>query len=578
MKKLLSTLLTLCLLISTLISVLPAVPAYALNAMDYGIGMMIGNSRAYADREFVEFDVLPTIVDGRTLVPARVIAESCGASVKWSDEERTVFVELGEHEVLFTIDSDVMIANGAPEPLEVPAQIIDGRTMIPLRAMAESIGQNVYWDDRGLILITELPLSAEKNSFLIESVYNCLQTGEEPSFIQSSSVLSPNVIKDAFGPKTVIFDISSQYGAGAQEQYGSKALYYLCLAVNLDPATTNEDGTLASDAAADSIRMLVSGGREPFCANGPYPAHADITNALALAKHTPEIWSQLTDDEIAKVDLLMKSFAISSNWGYNDCNDYKTGLSLMGNFDKLWNPNYRCAGLIPIMNCVIYFGSADEVNEIFTSFDYDTYMDELLDAKFTNIRTTWAKTGKDAMENGGDAPYLNGGTGAGVKQEFVYNGMPLSDIEGIFEDLVKCAYNGTVASSFGAKGTKAYAYVLDGAVSPYEGRQGMMFEFNSMDAMGMRSDANYCVMSAGNIIPFLNNLKILRGWDGSTKQQKECEELIYVGTEDLIFKLQHGYRSYSKGIGIDGYENGHYSGGYGFFKDIWRNVLGYEAE
>jgi len=574
MKKILSALITLCIIAG----MLPAIPAAADNALNYGIALMVDNTTAYADREIVELDVPPIIQDGRTLVPVRIVAKSCDAYVTWTEATRTVEVELNDNIVLLTIDSNIMLVNYEPVELEVPAQIIDGRTLIPLRAMAESIGQHVFWDERGLILITGTEIDANKDKHLIETVFTCLTTGEPPSFIQSSSALSHEVLEKAFGQRAVLFNLTSNQGGGDQEQYGSKGLYYLCLAATLDPDTKYEDGVLASDHAVGFIKSLVAGGNEPPCSNGPAPAHADITSALTLAKHTPAVWSQLTPDEVKKVDLIMKSFAISSNWGFNDCNDYKTGLALVGNFDKEWNPNFRCAGLIPMLNCVIYFGNADEVNKIFTTFSYDAFMKELADAKFTNIITTWEKTGKDLMENGGAAPIQDGGKGAGVKNAFIYHGMPLSDVEGIFEDLVGNVYGATVISSLGVEGTKEYAYIIDGTESPYVGRKGMMFEFHSMDAKGMRSCANYCTMSAGNIIPFLNTLKMLRGWDGSTKQQQECEELIYVGTEDLFYKLEHGYQSYSKGNGYTTNERGQYNTGLHFYKDIWRNVMGYEAE
>jgi len=544
----------------------------ALAAMGDGVGLMIGSEYAYAKKAISTIDVAPTIAPGdRTLVPVRFISEGFGADVSWEEDTRTVGISLDGTDILLTIDSNEISVNGEVSELDVPAQIIEDRTMIPLRAMAESIGKEVFWDPRGLILITVDEIDAATDSALVEAMIEALTTGELPEADSSDFALTDEVLAKAFAQRPVYFNTNTNLGALGQEQAGSHALFYLCLAASMDPDTKSEAGVLASDRALQHIRNLISGGKEPFCANGPYPGHAAITNALVMAKNTPTVWDQLSADEINKVDLIMKSFAISSNWGFSDANNYVTGLDLIGNFNKSWNPNFRAAGLLPILNAVMYFGDADTVNEIFTSFNYTNYIKELKAAGLTNISNTWEKTGKSAMEKGGSVSLIQGGTGgtgSGVKKEFTYLNMPLSDVEGIFADLVKYSYDPIVTSSEGTKGTAAYAYIItEGAVSPFEGMPGMMMEFKSIDAEGMRSDANYCVMTASVVIPFLYNLKTLRDWES-----EELMSLIYVGHEDLIFKLENGYHSYSRGNGRDDWEFGD-GGGWHMYKDIWRRVI-----
>jgi hypothetical protein len=272
----------------------------------------------------------------------------------------------------------------------------------------------------------------------------------------------------------------------------------------------------------------------------------------------------------------MKSLAISVNWGYNDQNDYRCGLNMAGNFKKSWNPNYRCSYIPGIINAVLYFGSADAVNAIFTGFDYDAYVAELQAAGFTNITTTWANAGRERMEQGGSVKAKDGNTGKGkgVKMPFVYNKMPLSDIDGIMANLVKYTYQSRVKSTGGIKDEGGYAYILDGTKSPFEGRPGMLYEFASSDANGIRSDADYCAASFDILVPAVTLLKMFGGWDGSTPLQQQMDNLMYVGNEDLIYKLEHGYHSWSKGVGMDHYE---YSikHGYPIAKDVWRKVLNF---
>ncbi len=110
------------------------------------------------DGKSIEFDVKPEIIDGRTMVPLRKIFEELGATVKWNDETKTVSARKSSKTVTLSIDSDeLQIDKGKTDDkgnpvtetvtLEVPAQIIEGRTLVPVRAISESFGLDVDWDD-----------------------------------------------------------------------------------------------------------------------------------------------------------------------------------------------------------------------------------------------------------------------------------------------------------------------------------------------------------------------------------------------------------------------------------------------
>ena len=87
-----------------------------------------------------------TIVEGRTLVPLRAIFEALGASVEWDQATRTVSSTLGEDSISLAVGSTTLIKNGEDVTLDVPAQIINDRTMVPARAIAEAYGVGVEWD------------------------------------------------------------------------------------------------------------------------------------------------------------------------------------------------------------------------------------------------------------------------------------------------------------------------------------------------------------------------------------------------------------------------------------------------
>jgi hypothetical protein len=91
-------------------------------------------------------DVSPIIVNGRTLLPLRSILEALGATVEWNSTTRTVTATKGSTIIQLVIDSSTATVNGTPQTLDVPAQIKDGRTLVPVRFLAETFGATVLWD------------------------------------------------------------------------------------------------------------------------------------------------------------------------------------------------------------------------------------------------------------------------------------------------------------------------------------------------------------------------------------------------------------------------------------------------
>lgn len=96
--------------------------------------------------KIVQFDTAPFIEDGRTLVPMRALAESLGCFVAWSEKEQKVTVIGNTDDVVLHIGSNIAYVGDKEVTLDVPAKIADGRTMIPLRFVAEAFGAEVQWD------------------------------------------------------------------------------------------------------------------------------------------------------------------------------------------------------------------------------------------------------------------------------------------------------------------------------------------------------------------------------------------------------------------------------------------------
>lgn len=111
------------------------------------------------------FDVPPQIIDGRTLVPMRAIFEALGAEVEWSQELQTVVAEKDDMFITMTIGVNVFTVGNLTDSisekfeLDVPPQIIDGRTLVPVRAISESLDCEVEWngDTRTVIIKSTEP-------------------------------------------------------------------------------------------------------------------------------------------------------------------------------------------------------------------------------------------------------------------------------------------------------------------------------------------------------------------------------------------------------------------------------------
>lgn len=107
---------------------------------------VIPDVRVMINGEDLVTDTPPTIVEGRTLVPMAAIFKALGAEVSWDGSTRTVTGIKDGTEIKLQIDSTTALINGQGSTLDVPATIINNRTMVPLSFIALSLGRNVQWD------------------------------------------------------------------------------------------------------------------------------------------------------------------------------------------------------------------------------------------------------------------------------------------------------------------------------------------------------------------------------------------------------------------------------------------------
>ena len=93
----------------------------------------------------LEFDVEPMLINSRTMVPMRVIFEALGAKVDWDGTTQTAIGVTKSTTIKITIGKDYLLKNDNIVVLDSPAVVISGRTLVPVRAIAESLDCAVNW-------------------------------------------------------------------------------------------------------------------------------------------------------------------------------------------------------------------------------------------------------------------------------------------------------------------------------------------------------------------------------------------------------------------------------------------------
>ncbi len=209
----------------------------------------------------VEEGLMPPIIfENRTLVPVREVFEKLGGTVEWSSEERKVSVTLGTKQIQLWINQTTAMVNGKEVTLDVPAKLINAKTMVPVRFISENGDLNVEWDGTTTTVTVTNPESpidelANINSVMLDkkddvdcvvveldhkTTYNCFPI-DNPHRI----ILDINQSKFAINREPIVFSsnkILSQIRFGIQENNVNRIV--LDLQEDTDYSVLeNEDGT-----------------------------------------------------------------------------------------------------------------------------------------------------------------------------------------------------------------------------------------------------------------------------------------------------------------------------------------------
>lgn len=114
--------------------------------------------RVYLEGSKIDFDVPPQTINDRTMVPIRAIFEAMGANVDWDDITQTAISTKDSTTVKMTLNSTTEYINDTAYTMDVTPVIINGRTLAPARYVAEAFGYYVNWDEMTQsVLISKKP-------------------------------------------------------------------------------------------------------------------------------------------------------------------------------------------------------------------------------------------------------------------------------------------------------------------------------------------------------------------------------------------------------------------------------------
>lgn len=183
----------------------------------------------------LSFEQNPVTVDNRTLVPLRGIFEAMGADVSWDNDTQSVSAVKGKTVVKMTIGDKNIYVNSNKITLDVPAQLVYEKTMVPARAVAESFGADVSWDGDTKSVIIKTDEFLERAREVMDQKDECVFTGKVS---MTASVLP--------------FDLNVKAGISVKDKLTfvslSSAVYNYEIAGGEEAVYTNENGSIKKEA------------------------------------------------------------------------------------------------------------------------------------------------------------------------------------------------------------------------------------------------------------------------------------------------------------------------------------------
>ncbi|MBN4069899.1 AMIN domain-containing protein, partial [bacterium AH-315-G05] len=172
------------------------------------------------DNELITSDVPPVIYNERTLVPLRIIAENLGANLNWNGKTKEVLIMSGSNKIILSIDSENAVVNGNEKLLDdhgTTAKLIDNRTMVPLRFVAEELGVDVKWNGETRTVALTKPViitpKVDEDTNVVHEIKVNMVNGFPEVRVKADKELKYNVFelidRDKILPDRLVFDFQN---------------------------------------------------------------------------------------------------------------------------------------------------------------------------------------------------------------------------------------------------------------------------------------------------------------------------------------------------------------------------------
>ena len=186
------------------------------------------------DGHTLSFDVPPSIINDRTMVPMRKIFESLGYEVDWEQNSSKITAIRGEDIIVMYVGIYTIERNGSNITIDTAPQIVEGRTLVPVRAISESSGCSVQWDgDAKVVYISSNPNNNANDESYKPNVTFSSSIGEINGIIYCAREASYGISNDGLYqtqnvPTTVLLPVEvGQYTMISSFCYYDGYVYYV---------------------------------------------------------------------------------------------------------------------------------------------------------------------------------------------------------------------------------------------------------------------------------------------------------------------------------------------------------------
>ena len=343
--------------------------------------------------DFSKYDnIMPYIENDITLIPIRAIAEGLGCEVSWDGENQTVEIKGLNDEILLTVNSSTAVVNNENVTLDVPAQVVDDRTFVPLRFISKNMGAKVEWNEEANLITIETerkggPMGAGNNGFAMGT------QGDRQANIETDpeivSVINEGADKFAqFTFEDEESGISLEYSLYIPEDYDESQEYPMLMYI--------PDASGASKSAKEIVEQYY--GADIWVTDEEQEKHKSFVLVPAFSEIVvDDNWNTSEEIETAVklINYLTENYSIDTNRLYTTGQSMgcMTSLYLNSKYPDLFAASLFVSGqwdisqLKPLENQKFFYitaggdekasGGQDEVKEMFDadgiSYSYGTW-------------------------------------------------------------------------------------------------------------------------------------------------------------------------------------------------------------